>query len=206
MPETMFNNSYSFSGVQSYGDDDSKYDVVAHIGVASDRKYSTQLIEGKVASKVSELSVNNLHHILKDGDLDQLSNLGFGFSIKRRERGSTYSNSTNLKGAFKLLQKWSGYVISVNGDEFAAIIKDKSNPDNPDEEVVIAVDELSPSDQMSLSVGSEFFWSIGYETNAFGSRFRKSEIRLRRLAPFCREELEYAERKADEMESLFEGL
>lgn len=203
--ETLDPHSFESSSYYKFS-----YDVIAHFepdGWHKERSAEKYSLEDKFSS--SELSLNHLHHVFgrENCSLDQKSNLKWEFSLKSRDRAdSTYSTSRGLSGSFKLLQKWSGYAVSVSDDEFVAVIKDKTNPENPDEEVVLPVDELSPSDQRALVPGSEFFWSIGYETNASGSRFRKSEIRLRRLAPFRAEEIEYASQKAKEMESLFSGL
>ncbi|MGX1202250.1 hypothetical protein [Marinobacter sp. MBR-105] len=199
MFETQASRTHSFDSTV----DDSKYDVVARLEGAIRSEDGFINTDYERLSKFADLSVAHLHHVLEGRDFEDASSFGLAFKLKKYERISTRATSTALAGKFELLQKWAGHVIAIEDDEFTAVIKDKTNPDNPDEEVVIALDELSPSDQRALTVGSEIFWTIGYETNRSGSKSRKSEIRLRRLAPFCQEEFDLAKEKTLEMKNLF---
>jgi hypothetical protein len=94
-----------------------------------------------------------------------------------------------------LLQKWEGTVRNVSGNDFVADIVDLTNPSNPREEVVLAVDEVSPDDLSLLEPGAVFYWSIFYETS-HGQRTRVSRIRFRRWPPWTRRELEAIEQEA----------
>ncbi|PHQ25484.1 hypothetical protein CLH62_14270 [Marinobacter guineae] len=114
--------------------------------------------------------------------------------------------SEPLKRSFHLLQTWIGYVIAVNDGEFVAVIKDKTNPSAPDEEVTISIDELSPPDQDALEIGAEFFWTIGREKSPAGTVSRVSDIRLRRLVGFRDAEVQYAQLKAKEISDLVGSL
>jgi hypothetical protein len=95
-----------------------------------------------------------------------------------------------------VLQQWEGTVREVRGGEFVADIFDLTNSSNPREEVVLPVDEVSPSDVPLLEPGAVFYWHISYETSQGGQRTRVSEIRFRRWPPWTRGELRVIEKEA----------
>jgi hypothetical protein len=86
-----------------------------------------------------------------------------------------------LKGRFKMLQQWEGYVVEVNDNEFSAIITDKTNLENEDQYAIINSEDISPDDLFLLEPGAVFYWSIGFYDYPGRGRSRESRIRFRRL-------------------------
>lgn len=98
------------------------------------------------------------------------------------------SNFRNLhKGKYSnvkahVLQKWVGSVIFLDDEntEFKAFIRDKTDPEMPDEEVTIRYDELSTYDYGRLVPGAIFYWTIGYRLTG-ETKSKYSEIHFQRL-------------------------
>ena len=95
------------------------------------------------------------------------------------------------------LQKWEGVVVSSGSDSFFARLVDLTG-DTPDEEVEIPREEVSASDCAHLREGAAFYWTIGYSDSVKGQRRRVSEIRFRRLPAWTEEDIQRAEREAEE--------
>jgi hypothetical protein len=89
----------------------------------------------------------------------------------------------------KLLQLWEGHVTSVAKGEFTAVIRDRTVPSNPDEEVTISIDELGTEDGGLVRPGAVFYWSVRYEQEIGLARRRVSRIRFRRLPGWSRSEV-----------------
>lgn len=95
----------------------------------------------------------------------------------------------------QITQSWEGRVIYNNQEakEFAAIISDRTNKLNPDEEVVIGYDSVLESDRELISEGAVFFWNFGRyriyskSTGKMCESRKKFEIRFRRLPPISPE-------------------
>jgi hypothetical protein len=104
---------------------------------------------------------------------------------------------------FMVLQKWEGTVSRVTATDFTAILHDLSDPARGDEEVSLAIDEVSESDRPLLTLGGVFYWSIGYRMDQWGSRERVSALRFRRLPVWTRRDIEEVNRKADELRRVF---
>ena len=81
----------------------------------------------------------------------------------------------------RLLQLWEGHVLSVKGDDLTAVIRDRTNREHPDEEVVFSTAELDPEDLPLAIPGAVFYWSIRYEDRKGKPRERRTRIRIRRL-------------------------
>lgn len=80
-----------------------------------------------------------------------------------------------------VLQRWTGRVVRVMSDHFLAVLDDKTNPQNPLEEVELDVQEISKSDRPLLVEGACFYWAIGYRDNTLsGQRERISALRFAR--------------------------
>lgn len=102
---------------------------------------------------------------------------------------------------FQLLQFWEGRVDELVNEGIVAIIRDKTNPSNPEEEATILLEEISDEDIDLVRPGAVFYWSIGYEDAP--SRRRISQIRFRRLPGWTKREIIESEKKAKEFSSLF---
>ncbi len=106
-------------------------------------------------------------------------------------------------GRFDLKQRFEGYVIECNDDEFIAIIRDKTNLAMDDEQVHIGVEEVSPGDRHLISPGAVFYWSIGYANYPGVPYSRQSRITFRRLAGWTAQELEHAHLKGSDLAQFF---
>lgn len=98
----------------------------------------------------------------------------------------------------EVLQQWEGVVASdaAHGDQFRAVIRDLTCPANPEEEVELSVDEVSPSDRPLMVKGAVFYWTIAYETTAEGQLKRVSLLRFRRLPVWTRGQIDRARLRA----------
>jgi hypothetical protein len=92
-----------------------------------------------------------------------------------------------------LLQLWEGTVVRIDKAEFTAILRDKTDDNNPDEEVVLSTEELAPEDIDLLRPGAVFYWSIRYEQEPGLPRRRVSRIRFRRVPGWTTSEIQRAE-------------
>jgi hypothetical protein len=105
---------------------------------------------------------------------------------------------------FSVLQKWQGQVLSINDDseEFTALLIDKTNPENLDEEAIFSFEEIALADLPLIMEGAYFNWSIGYQT--IGSTKRKSStIHFSRLKNFNNTRIKKAKSEAKELANMF---
>src|SRR5271165_2263995 len=104
-----------------------------------------------------------------------------------------------LSQAFKVLQQWEGTVLSRNGDQFEALVRDAIEKQRPEERATIKIDEVTEDDRLLIMPGAIFFWTIGYLIRKSG-RSTSSVIRFRRLPQWSSFELERANQKSHEFE------
>jgi hypothetical protein len=104
---------------------------------------------------------------------------------------------------FHLLQQWEGQVTEVLADSFVAVVSDKANSENADEEVELDLTEVDPSDMYLLRPGSLFYWSVGYEDGRGIPRQRVSRIRFRRLPGLTTRDIARAKENAKKFATLF---
>jgi len=110
---------------------------------------------------------------------------------------------SNMGGAFRLLQLWQGFITSVAEGEFVATISDQTNPDFPEEEVTISLEEVDSDDRPLVRPGAVFYWSIGYADRPGRPRVRESRIRMRRLQPWTRAAIGRARQEGARLASIF---
>lgn len=106
-------------------------------------------------------------------------------------------------GRFTVLQSWEGVVVLVNGAEFTAILTDRTARLNPEEEVVIGIEEITEDDCTLIKPGAVFYWSIGYKDAPGEPRRRVSQIRFRRLPAWSQHDIDQAARHAAELSAIF---
>ena len=100
-------------------------------------------------------------------------------------------------GLFRLLQAWEGVVVSVSDTEFVARIRDRTDRGNPEEEVTLPREEITPSEQDQIIPGAVFYWSIGYKDAPGEPRRRVSQVRFRRLPAWSHTEISMANKYAE---------
>ncbi|WP_419604705.1 hypothetical protein [Thiolapillus sp.] len=119
-------------------------------------------------------------------------------------RSPVLSNRAHrLAGKYELLQRWEGYVISVNAGEVRCKLVDKTEDTNPDEEVTISLMEFDPAERELAKPGAIFYWSIRYADYGRG-REKISLLRFRRLPVIDKEVINQAEKRGQYLEGIFE--
>ena len=111
----------------------------------------------------------------------------------------------DIKGNFRLLQRWEGRVLTIDDDskEFSAVIVDKTNIEMADEKVTLSIEEIPPNDLSLLKSGAVFYWSIGYAEYPGRPRVRESRVRFRRLPKWSKREVSNAKTKGANLAALF---
>jgi hypothetical protein len=92
---------------------------------------------------------------------------------------------------------------SSNEEELTVQLKDITNPENPDELVVLSMDEIDIKDQSLIEHGALFDWYIGYRQGQKYSRERFSTIRFRRLPSWTATEIQDAGKLGEEYANFF---
>lgn len=103
----------------------------------------------------------------------------------------------------EIRQRWRGVIASSNEEELTVQLEDITNPENPNELVVLSRDEIDAKDQLLIEPGALFDWYIGYRQGQKYSRERFSTIRFRRLPPWTATEIQDAEKLAEEYANFF---
>jgi hypothetical protein len=103
----------------------------------------------------------------------------------------------------EIRQRWRGVIVSSSEEDLTVQLEDLTNPDNPNELVVLSKDEIDAKDQLLIEPGALFDWYIGYRQGQKYSRERFSTIRFRRLPPWSATEIRDAEKLAEEYANFF---
>jgi hypothetical protein len=109
----------------------------------------------------------------------------------------------NPRERFIVLQRWEGTVSSQDDGTFTAVLRDLTDPTQPDEEVNLPFTEVADDDRMLACPGAVFYWAIGYRVKLAGSRERVSSLRFRRLPEFTRRDLKRIHDEAARLSTLF---
>jgi len=115
------------------------------------------------------------------------------------------ANNTHFRKKTSVsLQKWQGYITSFNEHSFTAIVQDLTN-DNPDEEIEISVNAISPDDLHLVTEGAHFYRHIGYE-NLSGTTQKYSKILFRRMPRWSMSAFKKAEKLEKELNEFISAL
>jgi len=93
-------------------------------------------------------------------------------------------------------QIWNGVVTKFDSQDFTVRLEDKTNPENPNELVVLSLDEVDERDRHLVKEGAMLLWHIGYRYGPKNPRERFSKIAFRRLPKWTEEEVQDAEQLA----------
>ncbi len=104
---------------------------------------------------------------------------------------------------FKTQQLWEGTVTEVNNGGFVAVLRDKTNSANPDEQVVFDNVEIAPDDYGLVRPGSSFYWTIGTETTFAGQVRNISTVQFRRVPRWSESKLARSAERAKRVRKLF---
>jgi hypothetical protein len=105
--------------------------------------------------------------------------------------------------SFDLRQQWEGVVTEVERDEFTVVLRDTLNPDAPEFDATLPLEEVTADDFPLLQPGAVLYWAIGYERTRTGQVKRVSTIRLRRLPAWSKADIERVDRRARDLDVLF---
>ena len=86
----------------------------------------------------------------------------------------------------QIRQLWEGTVTEVHEDEFVAMLSDKSNPQNPNEQATFQYIEVSDDDRSLVKPGSVFYWAIGTQRTPAGQVKNVSGIDFQRAPAWTR--------------------
>jgi len=101
------------------------------------------------------------------------------------------------QGNFVLLQKWEGFILSVDEEKFSVRLFDTVGMRKP-HQVLFARFDLSEEDQDLIEEGALLVWMIGLRQIGIRRR-RESEIYIRRLPAWSNTEIETARARAGEL-------
>lgn len=167
---------------------------------------STEIIIASIGSRTREMpdTTKPFRELSSDGtaagvDMDSTSSMGRDIELRSPWRESW---GGRLQGKFELLQLWEGYVISVFDGKMRCRLVDKTDEDNPDEEVVVSLNDIQESDLHLVVPGAIFYWSIRYADHGRG-REKASLFRFRRLPAINKRVVEAAKRRAQYLEEIF---
>jgi hypothetical protein len=105
--------------------------------------------------------------------------------------------------ALRILQQFEGTVSAVTGEDFVAVLRDRTDPNRPEEEATFSLDEAGPDDLQLIEPGAVFYLTIAYENRPY--RRRTSEIRFRRMPRWSKADLGRIAGDAAELHRLFGG-
>jgi hypothetical protein len=113
---------------------------------------------------------------------------------------------TRPRAAFVALQEWEGYVVAVTSSHVVGNLVDLTkDAERPNVQAEIPLEEFSEDDVKKLSVGTVFRWAIGYQRLPSGTKTRVSQLVVRDLPRWTRQELNEAKREAAELAEFFKG-
>jgi len=94
-------------------------------------------------------------------------------------------------------QKWTGYIDSINGQEFTAILSDSSGKE-PDIKASFCIDEVSEGDRHLVSENAVFDWILSKERKIHGQIENKDLLVFRRFPMWKKQDLEKESKKVEE--------
>ena len=113
---------------------------------------------------------------------EQLFRMPFGLHDRRFGGGEdtavSAASSDKEDGAFEIRERWEGVVEEVWDTYFTATVRDTISGDAAT--VEIEIEDVSPTDLKLLTLGSLFYWYIGYQQKRNGARLKVSYIHFRR--------------------------
>lgn len=182
----IINHSYSESKAKSG----------AHSSVLINKFIEAIVRSGETQSHNDDLNIESAVHSTSEASDHQKT------TIRAVNTQSDKQRETSRFAWRDTIQSWVGYITEVNSikSEFTAIIKDQTNNDNPDEEVVIGIESLMPGDRKLVEVGAVFYWNIGkQQINKSGTVKNASDLRMRRLPNLNKAQFKKAEQFAQKV-------
>ncbi len=108
-----------------------------------------------------------------------------------------------VRHPFSLLQQWEGVVSTSPKDgEFAATLRDLTHPALVEEQATFFLEQVPLPDRGLVLPGAVFYWSIGYEDTATGTRRTISVLRFRRLPAWTRGDMRRLAHQVEKLKRL----
>jgi hypothetical protein len=104
-----------------------------------------------------------------------------------------------------VLQRWVGRVVHIEAGRFLAVLDDRTNLQNPPEEVELDTTDLSEGDLPLLTEGATFYLSMGYRISPGGQRERIAAVRFARQPRLNESEVNRINEQADRMAAFLES-
>jgi hypothetical protein len=105
----------------------------------------------------------------------------------------------------KTRQLWEGTVTEVKDNGFVAVLSDKTNVSNPEEQGTFEFDktEISAEDFALIKPGSSFYWIIGSIQTPANQVINASIVQFRRVPTWSERSLRRADERARLLRELF---
>jgi hypothetical protein len=88
-----------------------------------------------------------------------------------------------------VLKKWNGHILSINGEEFTAMLVDGEN-ESLNMEATFTIDEVSEGDRDLIAEGALFDWVIGRQRMTHGQIVNNDFLIFRRFPMWKKTDLE----------------
>lgn len=98
---------------------------------------------------------------------------------------------------------WECTVLSVGATSFAAALRSLRDPIDSEKEADIPIEAVTPDDVELLEAGAIFYWTIGYEISAGGTRRRTSQLKFRRLPAWTKKDIARVRERGKELFEMF---
>lgn len=105
--------------------------------------------------------------------------------------------------ALQSRQIFEGTIKDVSKGSFLATLRDKTNPNNPEEIVEFENSEVSSEDRGLVIPGSAFYWIIGRERTVAGQIKNVSTLQFRRAPTWSESSIAKATERAQGIIDLF---
>ena len=159
---------------------------------------------------------NTILRVRNDTDENTVSNHNKSSLPTLETKGDDKSRNVTIRHTSRLIresnvineeitQYWSGVVESIDGSDVLVTLKDKTDPEQPDEQVKLDIKEFDKRDLDVLQPGAMFLWYMGYRQTRKTTKYRISVIRLRRLPKWSQREISRAQDKSTEIFDFFHG-
>lgn len=136
---------------------------------------SSLIFEEEKSTLAQEESTTNKTSCINNTKNIEIERISFNETTKRYK----IQIKANIN-KFVAQEKWIGEIIDINADIITAHIQDLTGTKTEMEEIQFGHDAIDVDDRKLASVGSIFYWYIGYNKKPTGEMRRYSYIRLQR--------------------------
>lgn len=120
------------------------------------------------------------------------------------EKPITLAAALSHGSTLQTRQLWDGTVTEIRSDGFIARLVDKTDPMNPDEQVMFEFAEVQDEERAMIMPGSAFYWTIGSERTPAGQIKNVSMVQFRRIPTWTKTALARSADRAQSVKAAFE--